>query len=93
MVSAFLKQDELYAWPGRFPLCTTLKMSLVSLLMVVIGAVISYILARREFMGKWLIDVLVTLPMILHKTVIEYMLVFLLEKRGIIGQLLFNTQG
>ncbi|MGD9780046.1 MAG: molybdate ABC transporter permease subunit, partial [Methanomethylovorans sp.] len=53
-----------------FPLYITLKISLVSSLIVaILGTLISYILARREFMGKWLIDSLVTLPMILPPTV------------------------
>jgi len=77
-----------------FPLYITLKISLVSSLIVaILGTVISYLLARREFMGKWLIDSLVTLPMILPPTVTGYMLVVLLGKRGIIGQTLFNLTG
>lgn len=77
-----------------FPLYITLKISLVSSLIVaILGTIISYLLARREFMGKWLIDSLVTLPMILPPTVTGYMLVVLLGKRGIIGQTLFNLTG
>jgi len=77
-----------------FPLYITLKISLVSSLIVaILGTVISYLLARREFMGKWLIDSLVTLPMILPPTVTGYILVLLLGKRGIIGQILFNLTG
>lgn len=77
-----------------FPLYITLKISLVSSLIVaILGTVISYLLARREFMGKWLIDSLVTLPMILPPTVTGYILVVLLGKRGIIGQPLYNLTG
>jgi len=77
-----------------FPLYITLKISLVSSLIVaILGTVISYLLARREFMGKWLIDSLVTLPMILPPTVTGYILVVLLGKRGIIGQTLYNLTG
>jgi molybdate transport system permease protein len=77
-----------------FPLYITLKISLVSSLIVaILGTIISYLLARREFMGKWLIDSLVTLPMILPPTVTGYILVLLLGKRGIIGQILFNLTG
>ena len=77
-----------------FPLYITLKISLVSsLLVAILGTVISYLLARREFMGKWLIDSLVTLPMILPPTVTGYILVVLLGKRGIIGQTLYNLTG
>jgi molybdate transport system permease protein len=77
-----------------FPLYITLKISLVSSLIVaILGTVISYLLARREVRGKWLIDSLVTLPMILPPTVTGYILVVLLGKRGIIGQTLYNLTG
>ncbi len=77
-----------------FPLYITLKISLVSSLIVaILGTLISYILARREFMGKWLIDSLVTLPMILPPTVTGYMLVVLLGKNGVLGNVLFDLTG
>ncbi|OPY21807.1 MAG: Molybdate/tungstate transport system permease protein WtpB [Methanomethylovorans sp. PtaU1.Bin093] len=77
-----------------FPLYITLKISLASSLIVaILGTLISYILARREFVGKWLVDVLVTLPMILPPTVTGYMLVVLLGKNGILGKVLFDLTG
>jgi molybdate transport system permease protein len=77
-----------------FPLYITLKISLASSLIVaILGTLISYILARREFMGKWLVDVLVTLPMVLPPTVTGYMLVVLLGKNGILGKVLFDLTG
>jgi len=77
-----------------FPLYITLKISLVSSLIVaILGTLISYILARREFMGKWLVDVLVTLPMVLPPTVTGYMLVVLLGKNGVLGNTLFDLTG
>ncbi|MGB3907863.1 MAG: molybdate ABC transporter permease subunit [Methanomethylovorans sp.] len=77
-----------------FPLYITLKISFVSSLIVaILGTLISYILARREFMGKWLIDSLITLPMILPPTVTGYMLVVLLGKNGVLGKVLFDLTG
>ncbi|WP_370575937.1 molybdate ABC transporter permease subunit [Methanomethylovorans sp.] len=77
-----------------FPLFITLKISLVSSLIVaILGTLISYVLARREFVGKWLVDVLVTLPMILPPTVTGYMLVLLLGKNGTFGKVLFDLTG
>ncbi|MFA0821313.1 MAG: molybdate ABC transporter permease subunit [Methanomethylovorans sp.] len=77
-----------------FPLYITLKISLVSSVIVaILGTIISYILARKEFMGKWIIDSLVTLPMVLPPTVTGYMLVVLLGKKGIIGKVIFNLTG
>ncbi|MDK2892657.1 molybdate ABC transporter permease subunit [Methanohalophilus sp.] len=76
------------------PLLITLKVaSLSTILVAVLGIVISYILARREFRGKWIADILVTLPLVLPPTVTGYLLVLLLGKNGIIGQLLYDMTG
>ncbi|MDP2216244.1 MAG: molybdate ABC transporter permease subunit [Methanolobus sp.] len=77
-----------------FPLVITLKIAAISTLIVaILGTIISYILARREFMGKWLVDVLVTLPMVLPPTVTGYLLIVLLGKNGIFGKVLFDLTG
>jgi molybdate transport system permease protein len=77
-----------------FPLVITLKIAAISTLIVaILGTIISYILARREFMGKWLVDVLVTLPMVLPPTVTGYLLIVLLGKNGILGKILFDLTG
>ncbi|WP_292463730.1 molybdate ABC transporter permease subunit [Methanolobus sp.] len=77
-----------------FPLVITLKIAAISTLIVaILGTIISYILARREFMGKWLVDVLVTLPMVLPPTVTGYLLIMLLGKNGVIGKVLFDLTG
>jgi molybdate transport system permease protein len=77
-----------------FPLVITLKIAAISTLIVaILGTIISYILARREFMGKWLVDVLVTLPMVLPPTVTGYLLIVLLGKNGILGKVLFDLTG
>ncbi|MDG6244220.1 MAG: molybdate ABC transporter permease subunit [Methanolobus sp.] len=80
-----------YIW---FPLLITLKIAVASTFIVaVLGSIISYFLARREFMGKWLADVLVTLPMVLPPTVTGYVLVVLLGKNGAIGGIIYNITG
>jgi molybdate transport system permease protein len=77
-----------------FPLVITLKIAAISTLIVaILGTIISYILARREFMGKWLVDVLVTLPMVLPPTVTGYLLIVLLGKNGTLGKILFDLTG
>ncbi len=77
-----------------FPLVITLRIAAISTLIVaILGTIISYILARREFMGKWLVDVLVTLPMVLPPTVTGYLLIVLLGKNGILGKILFDLTG
>ncbi len=77
-----------------FPLLITLKIAIISTLLVaLIGVVISYLLARRDFKGKWLADVIVTLPLVLPPTVTGYLLVVLLGKNGIFGEILYNITG
>ena len=76
------------------PLSITLKVAVLSTFLVaVFGILISYALARRDFRGKWLADILVTLPLVLPPTVTGYLLVVLLGKNGAIGSFLFETTG
>jgi len=77
-----------------FPLTITLKIaSLSTLVVALIGVVISYILARRDFRGKWLADVLVTLPLVLPPTVTGYILVILLGRNGTLGNIIYELTG
>lgn len=63
------------------PLLLTLKISAIATLFVaVLGILIAYMLAKREFPGKWAADVMITLPMVLPPTVTGYILVILLGK-------------
>ncbi len=76
------------------PLLLTFKISIIATLFVtVLGILISYMLAKREFPGKWLADVMVTLPMVLPPTVTGYILVILLGKNGIIGSTFTKITG
>ena len=77
-----------------FPLVLTLKVSIISTVMVsILGIFISYFLARKDFTGKWLVDVLTTLPLVLPPTVTGYLLVILLGKNGIVGKYIFDLTG
>ena len=77
-----------------FPISITLWIATISSISVLfIGIVISYVLARRHFRGKWLAEVLVTLPLVLPPTVMGYLLVLLLGKNGYIGHLIFGLTG
>lgn len=76
------------------PLLLTLKISIISTLFVtVLGIFIAYILAKREFPGKWMADTLVTMPMILPPTVTGYILVILLGKNGVLGSIFTKITG
>ncbi|WMW21562.1 molybdate ABC transporter permease subunit [Methanolobus mangrovi] len=77
-----------------FPLVITLKIAIISTFAVaLIGIIISYILARRDFRGKLIADSLVTLPLVLPPTVTGYLLVVLLGKNGFLGNILYNITG
>ena len=76
------------------PLLLTLKIATISTLFVaVLGLLIAYLLAKREFPGKRLADVLLTLPVVLPPTVTGYILVLLLGKNGILGSIFFAITG
>jgi molybdate transport system permease protein len=77
-----------------FPLSLTLWIaSISSLLVLCSGIFIAYIFARRDFRGKELAELFVTLPLILPPTVIGYLLVILVGKNGFLGQLIFHAMG
>jgi molybdate transport system permease protein len=76
------------------PLLLTLKISFIATFFVaVLGILIAYILAKREFPGKWAADVMVTLPMVLPPTVTGYILVILLGKNGMLGSIFARITG
>jgi molybdate transport system permease protein len=76
----------------------TLKLSLlvVGIATIVIGAVgtaLGFLLAKRTFRRKDLLDAVLTLPMVLPPTVTGYYLILLLGKRGILGKPLYALTG
>jgi molybdate transport system permease protein len=76
------------------PLLLTIKIAAISTFFVaILGILIAYLLAKREFTGRWLADVLVTLPLVLPPTVTGYILVILLGKNGVIGSVFTKITG
>ena len=66
---------------------------LATLLNALAGIPIAYVLARRSFRGKNLVDLLVTLPLVLPPTVAGYYLIVLLGRRGVLGGPLYALTG
>jgi molybdate transport system permease protein len=66
---------------------------LATLLNAVVGIPLAYVLARRSFPGKGLVDLLVTLPLVLPPTVAGYYLIVLLGRRGLLGAPLHALTG
>jgi molybdate transport system permease protein len=67
--------------------------SLATLANALVGIPLAYLLARRRFPGKALVDVLVTLPLVLPPTVTGYYLIVLLGRRGWLGGPLYRLTG
>lgn len=55
---------------------------------LVLGAGMGWLLARRAFSGRALVDAILTLPFVLPPTVLGYYLLVLLGRRGVIGEVL-----
>ncbi len=66
---------------------------LATVLMVLFGIPISYLLVRREFRGREVIDMLLTLPLVLPPTVTGYYLIILFGRSGYIGKILYQWTG
>src|SRR5215813_5928652 len=83
-----LSPDELTALvlSARVALCATL-------LCLPVGIATSWLLARRNFPGKVLLEVVVQLPMVLPPVVPGYLLLVLLGRRGFIGAWLLEHFG
>jgi molybdate transport system permease protein len=76
------------------PLVLSLWVSvLATSIIAVFGTLIAYVLARKRFLGRTMLDAFTTLPMILPPTVTGYYLIILLGKNGIIGNYIYNVTG
>lgn len=67
--------------------------ALATLLVAVTGTLAGWLLARRPFRGRELLDALLSLPLVLPPTVSGYYLIVLLGRRGLIGGPLFDATG
>lgn len=67
--------------------------ALATLLNALLGIPLAYVLARRRFRGRALIDLLTTLPLVLPPTVTGYYLIVLLGRRGWLGGPLYQATG
>lgn len=67
--------------------------SLATFLVFVIGIGVAYLLARREFRGKELLDIVFTLPLVLPPTVTGYYLIILFGRNGAIGRVIYDWTG
>ena len=66
---------------------------LATVINAVVGIPLAYVLARRRFPGKTLVDLVVTLPLVLPPTVTGFYLIVLLGRRGWLGGPLYAATG
>jgi molybdate transport system permease protein len=72
-----------------FPLWLSLWVSVIATgLTLLVGLPVAWLLARRRFPGRELLDALVVSPLVLPPTVLGYYLLVLIGSRGPIGRLL-----
>jgi molybdate transport system permease protein len=67
--------------------------SVATLVATPIGIAIAWLLARRDFWGKSLVDALVHLPLVLPPVVTGYLLLLALGRRGFLGEFLADRLG
>lgn len=77
-----------------FPIYLSFKIAFISIIFIIIlGLWISWILARKEFAGKKLAEILVNIPLVVPPSVLGYYLLLLFGRKGWIGywlERLFN---
>ena len=84
----FFSQPELNA------IYLSLKIATIAILFVLPVAIfIAWILSRKQFWGKQLLNGIVHLPLVLPPVVIGYLLLTVMAKRGAIGQSLWEWFG
>jgi molybdate transport system permease protein len=76
----------------------SLKLSLqvaaaATILIVGIGTSVAYLLAKKDFRGKELLDIILTLPLVLPPTVTGYYLILLVGKNGLVGKPIYDWIG
>ncbi len=78
-------------WPALK--ISLLVVAVATVLTTAIGLALAFLLARREFRGKELLDAVLTMPLVLPPTVTGYYLIVLLGRRGLLGAPLYAWTG
>lgn len=72
----------------------SLRVSLVAVVSSLVpGVIVAWLLARKRFPGKSLVDGIVHLPLVLPPVVTGYFLLLLMGKHGIVGGWLYQLTG
>lgn len=77
-----------------FSMRLSLQVAAVATAMVFFfGLPVAYLLASKKFIGREMLDMLLTLPLVLPPTVTGYYLVILFGRSGVIGKYIFEWTG
>jgi molybdate transport system permease protein len=77
-----------------FPLLLSLRVAIISTALVAVtGIALAWLLARKRFIGREMLDALVTLPLVLPPTVLGYYLLILLGRGSPIGRAIETATG
>ncbi|MEI6125001.1 MAG: molybdate ABC transporter permease subunit [Pseudomonadota bacterium] len=60
---------------------------------IITGTSAAYVLAKKEFRGKQLVDIFFTLPLVLPPSVTGYYLILLFGRNGIVGSIAYELTG
>ncbi len=77
-----------------FPLRLSLQVAAcATVITLIVGIPLAYLLARKRFRGKEILDSILTLPMVLPPTVTGYFLLLLIGNNGVLGKAFFAVTG
>ncbi len=72
----------------------SVKVSLTAVIVSLpVGMAVAWMLARKKFRGKWLVETLINLPLVLPPVVTGYLLLVALGRRGLLGRWLDHYLG
>lgn len=64
-----------------------------TVLIMITGIPLAYLLARKKFPGREILDVVLSLPLVLPPTVTGYYLILVFGRRGLIGSRIYEWTG
>ncbi|HBG47178.1 MAG TPA: molybdate ABC transporter permease subunit [Deltaproteobacteria bacterium] len=77
-----------------FPLYITVKVSLIATAFTItVGLALAWVMAKRSFLGKGLLDAVIMQPLVIPPTVLGYYLLTVFGRSGWLGGFLENTLG
>jgi molybdate transport system permease protein len=72
----------------------SLRVALIAMVLCLPFALaVAWLLARRDFWGKTVLDAIVHLPLVLPPVAVGYLLLILLGRNGVLGSWLYETLG